>query len=59
MFSVVKEFNPSIHNFNVEVVDCSYMFRVLQNNHHQFVYEKCKKKESEIISLLCYWCAAR
>jgi len=40
--SVIKEYNPSIYNFNVEILDCSYMFRVLQNNHHQAVYEKCK-----------------
>jgi len=56
MRSAIKEYNPLIHNFNVQIVDCSYMFRVLRNNHSQAVYEKCKK--IEIISLLCYWYAA-
>ena len=45
-FRNIKEYNPSIYNFNVEIVDCSHMFRVLQNNHHQVVYEKCKKKRN-------------
>jgi hypothetical protein len=56
MRSVIKEYNPSIQNVNVEIVDCSYMSRVLKNNHRHAVYEKCKK--TEIISLLCYWYAA-
>jgi len=28
----------------VAIVDCSYMFRLLQNNHHQAVYGKYKKE---------------
>jgi len=40
---ILKEYNPSMHNFNVAVVDCSCMFRLLQSNHHQTVYQKCKK----------------
>jgi len=31
-------------NFNVADVDCSYMFRLPQSNHHQAVYQKCKKE---------------
>jgi hypothetical protein len=34
---IIKEYNLSVHNFNVAVVDCSYMFWLLQNNHHQAV----------------------
>jgi len=32
-----------MYNFNVATVDCSYMFRLLQSNAHQSVYQKYKK----------------
>ena len=41
---ILKEHNPSMHIFNVAVVDCSYMFWLLQSDHHQDVYQKCKKE---------------
>jgi hypothetical protein len=31
----IKEYNLSMHKFNVAVVDCSYMFQLLYSNHHQ------------------------
>jgi hypothetical protein len=40
----IKEYNPSIHNFNAAIVDRSYMFRLLCSNHHQDVQQKCKKE---------------
>ena len=40
----MKEYNPSLHNFNLAIVDCSYMFRLLQSNHHQAVYQKVKQE---------------
>jgi hypothetical protein len=43
-FYVIKEYNPSIHTFNVTIEDCSYMFRLLQTNDHQAVYEKHTKE---------------
>jgi hypothetical protein len=33
-----------MHNFDVVIVDYSYMFRLLQNNHHQAVYRKYKEE---------------
>ena len=33
-----------MHNFDVAIVDCSYIFRLLQSNLHQAVYQKCKSK---------------
>ena len=33
-----------MHNFNVDIVDCSYVFRLLQNKHHQDVYREYTKK---------------
>jgi hypothetical protein len=33
-----------MHNFDVVIVDYSYMFRLLQNNHHQSVYRKYKEE---------------
>jgi hypothetical protein len=38
------EYNPSKQKCNVAIVDCSYMFRLLQNNHHQAVYQTCRKE---------------
>jgi len=32
---IIKEYNLSMHNFNVTVVHCSYMFQLLYSNHHQ------------------------
>ena len=29
---------------NAAIVDCSYVFQLLQSNHHQAVYQKCKRK---------------
>ena len=31
-------------NFIVAIVDCSYMFLLLQSNHHQAVYQKVKQE---------------
>ena len=39
---IIKEYNLLVNNFKVEIVDCSYMFRLLQSNHHQAVYQKYK-----------------
>lgn len=33
-----------MHNFNGAFVDCSYLFRLLQTNHFQAVYQRCKKE---------------
>jgi len=33
-----------MHSFNVAIVDCSYMFRLLHSTHHQAVYQKRKKE---------------
>ena len=33
-----------MHNFNVAVVHCSYMFRLPQSNFLLTVYQKCKKE---------------
>jgi hypothetical protein len=33
-----------MHNFDVAILDYSYMFRLLQNNHHQAEYRKYKKE---------------
>jgi len=41
---MIKEYNPSMHNFNVAIVDCRYLFRLLENNHHQTVYQTYKKE---------------
>jgi hypothetical protein len=42
----MNEYNPSVHNFSEAIVDCSYMFRLLQSDHHQAVYQKYKKISS-------------
>jgi hypothetical protein len=31
---IIKEDNPSEHNFIVAIVDCGYVFRLLQSNQH-------------------------
>ena len=41
---IIKEYGPAMHTFTVSTVDCSYMFRLLQSNHYQTVYQKCKMK---------------
>jgi len=41
---VMKESNRSTDNFNSATIDCGYMFRLFQSNHHQSVYQKCKNK---------------
>ena len=41
---VVKERNPSVCNCNVAAVNCDYVFRLFQSNHHRAVYQKCKKE---------------
>lgn len=33
-----------MHKFDVVIVDYSYMFRLLQNNHHQAVHRKYKEE---------------
>jgi len=33
-----------MHNLNVTTVHCSYMFRLLQNNHRQVVRQTYKRK---------------
>ena len=38
-----------MHNLNVTIVDCSYMFRLLESNHLQVVYREYRK---EIIFVL-------
>ena len=37
---VTKQYNQSMHSFNVTTVDCSYMFRVLQSSYQQAVHQK-------------------
>jgi hypothetical protein len=37
---VIKEYNPSVYNFNVSDVHCNYMFRLQLSNHHQAVYRQ-------------------
>jgi hypothetical protein len=41
---VINEYNPSMHSFNVAIVECCYMFRLLQSNHSQALYQKYKKE---------------
>jgi hypothetical protein len=41
---IIKEYNASMHNFTVAIVEYSYMFWLLQSNHHQAVYQKYKKE---------------
>jgi len=36
----IKEYNPSLHILHVAILDFTYMFRLLQSNHHQAVYQK-------------------
>jgi hypothetical protein len=36
----IKEYNPSMHKFNVAIVDCSYSF----GYHHQAAYQKYKEE---------------
>jgi N-acetyl-gamma-glutamylphosphate reductase len=38
--NAIKEYNPSIHNFNVAIVDCSYRF----GYYHQAAYQKYKEE---------------
>ena len=33
-----------MHNFTVAILDCSYMFWLLQSNDHHTVYQKYKKE---------------
>jgi hypothetical protein len=40
----MKLYYPSMYNFNVTIVDCSYMFRFLHSTHHQAVYQKRKEE---------------
>jgi len=44
--NVINEYNPSVRNFNVASLDCSDMFRLLQSDHHQAVYQTYKKISS-------------
>jgi len=39
-----KDIIPATHNFDVVIVDDSYMFRLLQNNNHQALYRKYKEE---------------
>jgi len=41
---IIKEYNPSMHNFTAATVEYGYMFWLLQSNHHQAVYLKYKKE---------------
>lgn len=40
---LIKVYNSSIHSFDVAIVDCSIVFRLLQCNHHQAIYQKYTK----------------
>jgi len=42
--SIIKEYNPSMHNFNVANVHCSYRFWLPQSKYLLAVYQKCKKE---------------
>ena len=42
--SIIKEYNPSVHIFNVAIVHCSYMFWLPQSNYLLAVYQKRKKE---------------
>ena len=37
---ITKQYNPSMHNFNVTTVECSYIIRLLQSYYHQAAYQK-------------------
>jgi hypothetical protein len=41
---MIKECNMSAHNFNVAIVNCNYIFRLLQTNHCQTVHQKYDKE---------------
>ena len=40
---LINEYNPSVHDSIVAIVECSYMFRLLQIDHHQSAYQVYKK----------------
>jgi len=40
---MITEYNSSVHNFNVAIVVCSCLFRLLESNHHQAVYQTYEK----------------
>jgi len=42
--SIIKEYNPSMHNCNVATVDCSYMFQSLQSTHCQVASKHIQHK---------------
>jgi hypothetical protein len=44
---IINEYNPPIRSFTVPNEHCTYMFRLLQSNHHQAVGQKFK----EVINL--------
>ena len=39
-------------NFNVAIVDCSYLFQLLQSNHHQAVYQNGKREVTPSLHLM-------
>jgi hypothetical protein len=41
--SIIEECNPLMHNFNITILHCSYMFWLLQSNYLLAVYQMCKK----------------
>jgi hypothetical protein len=42
--NITKEDDPPVRSFTVPILDCSYVFRLLQINHPQAVDQKCKKE---------------
>jgi len=41
---IIKEYNPSTHNFNVVTVECSYIFQLLQSAQHQVASKHTQHK---------------
>jgi hypothetical protein len=41
--------SPSKQNLNVAIVDCSYMFRLLESNHLQGAYKENRKEITSVL----------
>jgi len=51
---ITKDYNLSMHNFNVVTVDCSYMFQSLQSTHRQVASKRTQHKARILQPDDCY-----
>jgi hypothetical protein len=66
---IIQEYNPSMRKFNIAVVECSYLFRLIQSNRYQAVrfgvdetcscnvellYESCELTENMLLSYVIF-----